>query len=162
MSKHLTIANFNAMEKLHKQFEDKLCTLLSFLTQLPCELDMIADEIDNENLKNALSAVAIESNQYAKELADQLRSLAIRPPLAEVVNFQDAFFVQDPRATHMKGEEVLDICERVETFFTRLYSEAMNEYFPNNSLNDMMNYQLLGIRSAFMRIRFLNSLRFRN
>jgi hypothetical protein len=52
-----------------KQFEDKLCNLLSFLTQLPSELEIIADEIDNENLKNALTAVAVESDQYAKELS---------------------------------------------------------------------------------------------
>ena len=150
------------MEKLHKQFEDKLCTLLSFLTQLPCELDMIADEIDNENLKNALSVAAVESNQYAKELCDQLRSLQINPPFIEAASFHDALIEADPTATHMKGEEVLNICEKVEAFFTKLYSDALNEYFPNNSLNDMMNYQLLGIRSAFMRIRFLNSLRFHN
>jgi hypothetical protein len=32
------------MEKLCQQFEEKLCKLLSFLTQLPSELETIADE----------------------------------------------------------------------------------------------------------------------
>ena len=150
------------MEKLCKQFEDKLCNLLSFLTQLPCELEMIADEVDNENLKNALTAVAIESDQYAKELSAQLFNLEIKPPLVQPGNFQDAITLDNPYNTHVKGEEILHICEKSEAFFTKLYTDVLSEYFPNTSLKDMMNYQLLGIRSAFMRIRLLNSLRFSN
>ncbi|MEO6721674.1 MAG: hypothetical protein ABIN67_15000 [Ferruginibacter sp.] len=148
------------MEKLCQQFEEKLCKLLSFLTQLPCELEMIADEIDNENLKNALTAVAIESDQYAKELSAHLHSLEIKAPVLQLQNFQEAIIQDSPFDAHVKGEEVQHICEKSEAFFTNLYTDVLNEYFPNTSLKDMMNYQLLGIRSAFMRIRFLNSLRF--
>jgi hypothetical protein len=150
------------MEKLCQQFEDKLCNLLSFLTQLPCELEIIADEVDNENLKNALSAVAIESDQYAKELSAHLFNLDIKTPRVQPGNFQQAIIQDSPYDAHMKGEEILHICEKSEAFFTKLYTEVLNEYFPNTSLKDMMNYQLLGIRSAFMRIKLLNSLRFHN
>ena len=150
------------MEKLRHQLEEKLCKLLSFLTQLPCELEMIADEIDNENLKNALTAVAIESDQYAKELSAHLYSLEIKAPRLEPGNFQEAIIQDDPHYAHTRGEEVQHICEKSEAFFTSLYTDVLNEYFPNTSLAAMMNYQLLGIRSAFMRIRLLNSLRFNN
>ena len=59
-----------------------------------------------------------------------------------------------------KGKEVLFICETCETFISQLYTELLNEYFSDAALKNMMNYQLLGIQSGFMRIRFLNSLRF--
>ncbi|MES2891700.1 MAG: hypothetical protein V4725_06795 [Bacteroidota bacterium] len=149
------------MEKICQNFEEKLCTLLSFLTQLPAELEMIADEIDNENLKNALSMVADESIQYAKELNAQLRSLEIKPPHLEQSNLGAALLQQDFSGLGvMKGREVSSICEKSEAFFTKLYMDILGDYLPNTSLSAMMNYQLLGIKSAFMRIRFLNSLRF--
>lgn len=151
------------MERLCKPVEEKLCVLLSFLKQLPGKLEMIADEIDNENLKNALTAVANESNQYAMELNAQLRSLDIVPPLPDLYNL-DEELIEDsiPPSPREKGREVLSICERSEAFFADLYAGLLNEYFPSPSLKDMMQYQLLGIRSAFLRIRFLNSLRFHN
>jgi len=149
------------MEMLCKQFENKLCTLLSFLTKLPTELEMIAEEIDNENLKNALTAVAIESNQYARELSSHLRALEIHPPLPALLNFEEQFIEGDfAEGDITKGKEVLNICEKSEAFFTRLYTDVLSEYLPNASLKDMMQYQLLGIKSAFMRIRFLNTMRF--
>lgn len=150
------------MEKLCKQLEDKLCTLLSFLTQLPAELEMIADEIDNENLKNALCSIAVESNQYANELNAHLRRLEIDPPHVLPANLKEEILQEEILGWNIaRGNEVLNICEKSEAFFTRLYTEAMQEYLPNTSLKDMMNYQLMGIKSAFLRVRFLNSLRFK-
>ncbi|MBC7888866.1 MAG: hypothetical protein H7Z13_13395 [Ferruginibacter sp.] len=151
------------MERLRKQMENKFCVLLSFLTQLPGKLEMIADEIDNENLRNALCAVAIESNQYALELNAHLRSLEIIPPVFAGNNLEEEIIenglVDLPKE---KGKEVLSICEKTEAFFCELYTDLLNECASDTSLKDMMHYQLLGIRSAFMRIRFLNSLRFHN
>lgn len=149
------------MERLCNNIEDKLCTLLSFLTQLPDKLEMIADEIDNENLRNALCAVAIESTQYANELHAQLRYLAIEPPAASISNLEEELIEKSLLfSSKEKGKELLSICERTEEFFSQLYNDVLTSYFPNTSLKDMMQYQLLGIKSAFMRIRFLNSLRF--
>jgi len=151
------------MERLCKQVEDKLCTLLTFLTQLPGKLEMIADEIDNENLRNALCAVAVESNEYAKELNTQLRSLEIIPPVTGIYNLEEEIIERGlSNSPKEKGKEVLYICESCDEFFSQLYTDLLNDYFPGTSLKNMMNYQLLGIKSAFMRIRFLNSLRFVN
>lgn len=151
------------MERLCKKVEDKLCTLLSFLTQLPCKLEMIADEIDNENLRNALSSVAEESTQYAKELTAQLKSLAIIPPEPGMNNLEDELIETSLLySTKEKGKEVLSICENCEAFFSSLYTELLADYFSATCLKEMMSYQLMGIKSAFMRIRFLNSLRFQN
>lgn len=151
------------MERLRKQVEDKLCILLSFLTQLPCKLEMVAYEIDNENLRNAICTVATESNEFAKELKAQLLRLQIIPPEPVISNLEDEIIKTGTWiSSREKGKEILSICENCETFFSGLYADLLTDYFPNASLKEMMNYQLMGIKSAFMRIRYLNSLRFEN
>lgn len=148
------------MERLCKKMEDKLCILLSFLTQLPGKLEMIADEIDNENLRNALCAIATESTQYAMELNAQLKRLQIIAPVPAIYNLEEEIIERSLlNSPKEKGKEMLSICESCESFFSKLYTDLLNDYFSNTSLKNMMNYQLLGIKSAFMRIRFLNSLR---
>src|SRR5689334_4028317 len=109
------------MEMLCQQKEEKLCMLLSILTQLPGKLEMIADEIDNENLKNAFSSIALESNQYAKELSEQLRSLAITPMDAGTDHLEEAIIESGlANSPKEKGREVLSICESCENFFSGL------------------------------------------
>ncbi len=151
------------MEKLCRYTEDKLCTLLSFLTQLPCQLEMIADEVDNDNLRNALCAVAEESTQYAMELNTQLKRLEIIPPVPVMIDLEAELIDRTLLiSANGKGKEVLSICERSEAFFCELYTGLLAGFLHNTTLKDMMQYQLLGIKSAFMRIRLLNSLRFNN
>jgi len=142
------------------QKEDKLCTLLSFLTQLPGKLEMIADEIDDENLRNALGAVADESRQYGMELKAQLKNLKIAAPVSDNHDLEEEVIERSVlNCPKEKGKEVLSICESCEAFFSNLYTDLLEEYVFNTSLRNMMSYQLLGIKSAFMRIRFLNTLR---
>lgn len=147
------------MEKLTR-IADKLGILLSFLKQLPAELEMIADEVDNENLRNALCAVAIESSQYANELNSQLKVLHIDKRTDESKNYWDEIELLASPEPIAKGREILSICEKSEAFFTKLYNDILDEYCPYKSLRDIMTCQLFGIKSAFMKIRLLNSLRF--
>ena len=122
---------------------------------------MIADEFDSENLRNALCTVAEESTRYAKELRAQLKSMAIVPPgpgnyhLDEVIPETGLLY-----PAKEKGEEILFILRKLRRFFSKIYTDLLAEYFSAASLKEMMRYQLPGIQSAFMRIRFLNSLRF--
>lgn len=151
------------MEKLCRQMEDKLCLLLSYLTRLPEKLEMIADEIDNENLRNALFAAAIESTEYARELKAQLKVMEIIAPIPIISNPEEELLESSLlNAPKQKGSEILSVCESCETFFAQLYTGLLNEYFFGSSLKNMMKYQLLGLQSAFTRIKFLNSLRFNN
>ena len=151
------------MEVLSPQKEDRLFMLLAILNRLPGKLEIIADEIDNENLSNAFLAIADETTQYAKELQVQLKSLNISSS-AGPGNYLDNEIIEngplDPSIE--KGKEVMGICESCDRFFSQLYAELLEDFLGNDSLMNMMNYQLLGIKSALMRIKFLNTLRFAN
>ena len=149
------------MDKLRRQIEDKLCKTLSFLTQLSMTIESIADEIDNKHLKNALRAVAIETNQYAIELNTQLRRIAIIPVYPSFNDLEKELALNTTlNAPNERGIEVLSICESCETFFVALYNDLLSNLLPGPDLKQMINYQLMGIRSAFMRIRFFNAIRF--
>lgn len=149
------------MEMLRSQIEDKLCKTFSLLTQLSVIIESIADEIDNKHLKNALRSVAIESNEYAVELNTQLRRIAIIPdyPFTDDLE-KELTATRIMVVTEGRGLEILSFCESCETFFVALYIDLLNEYLPGTDLKLMINYQLMGIRSAFMRIRFFNAIRF--
>ena len=79
---------------------------------------MIADEFDNENLRNALCTVAEESTRYAKELTAQLKSMAIVPPgpgnyhLDEVIPETGLLY-----PAIEKGEEILFILRKLRRVF---------------------------------------------
>lgn len=137
--------------------------LLSMLNRLPGRLETIADEIDNENLSNAFLAIADETTQYAKELQVQLKSLNIGPSTGPG-NYRDEEIIEDGSLdpSREKGKEVMCICESCDRFLSQLYTELLDDFLGNDSLMNMMNYQLLGIKSALMRIKFLNTLRFAN
>lgn len=151
------------MEKLCKHLEDKLCALLYFLTKFPCILEMMAEEIENENLRDALCAVASESGQYAKELYAHLRWPA-KADIVTSINNPDEGIAEKIylNSSKEKGNEVLLICNQNESFFSEFYIDLLDNHLPDESLKKMLHYQLAGIRSAFTRIRFLNSSRFVN
>ena len=79
---------------------------------------MIADEYDNENLRNALCTVAEESTRYAKELKAQLKSMAIVSPglgnhhLDQVIPETGLLY-----PAKEKGEEILFILQKLRRVF---------------------------------------------
>jgi len=151
------------MEVLSPQRENRLFMLLSMLKRLPVRLETIADEIDNENLSNAFLAIADETTQYAKELQVQLKSLNFGMSTGPGNYLEDEIIENGSLDfSREKGKEVMCICESCDRFFSQLYAELFDDFLENDSLVNMMNYQLLGIKSALMRIKFLNTLRFVN
>ena len=79
---------------------------------------MIADEFDNENLRNAFYALVKERTRYAKELTAQLKSLAIVPPgpskyhLDEVISETGLLY-----PAKEKVEEILFILRKLRRVF---------------------------------------------
>ena len=151
------------MKRFCREVENRLNGLLLFLNQLPAKLEMIADEIDNENLKNALCAAASDSTHYARELHAELNCIELVIQATDINDPGESIagtgLFNEPME---KGKEILAICEGCEDFLAETYTTLIKDEFDDTGLKDLMHYQLSGIRSAFMRIRFLNKLRFQN
>jgi len=151
----------NLAATINYTLQDKLQKLVSFLGQVNRELDAIAEEIDNVNLKTAMLTAAVESKQYAKEICYQLQQLNISiavdhkdqiwQQVEEDIN-QDTWLVQ--------GGEIATLCTDCEKYFSKLYEDVLAEYFPYKKLKEIISFQLYAARCSFMRIRLLNSLRF--
>jgi hypothetical protein len=145
----------------YEKAEEKFGIIISFLIQLSGRVEMIADEIDNVNLKNAMQSFAVESTQYANELKCEMKiinlPISITPfnnLIEEITNANKTVMPQE------KGKEILTFCETCEIFFHKMYNDFLQDFLPTLSVKNIINYQLLGIKSAFMRIKILNNLRF--
>ncbi|RZM15207.1 MAG: hypothetical protein EOO88_43730 [Pedobacter sp.] len=142
---------------------DKFCGLLFYLSRSKTEFEMVADEIEDPNLRTALDGLSSESSQYAKEIAVQLKTLGV----GEVVPhdfFENCVKEGDASPEVLmaagRGNELMQICNQSETTITNAYWEILNEYVPFASLKDIMVYQLNSLKHAFSKIKILNAARF--
>lgn len=152
----------NLMVTINSTLQNKLKRLVSFLLQVNKGFDDIAEEIDNVNLKTAIQALAVESNQYAKEISNELLYFNIPLP----ADYTDQMWkeieidITDNECSLVKGGEIAAFCQTCEMHFNKLYEEALQEFFPYKNLKDIITYQLYATQCAFMKIRLLNMLRF--
>jgi len=150
------------METINSKIADKFCGLLYYLTQSKNEFEMVADEVEDCNLKTALNGLSNESDLFAKEISNQLKTLGI----SEVVppnyfeNCSQDSSVPEPESKPGKGNELQAICNHSEHSITKAYWDILNEYVPFPTLRDIMTYQLNALKFAFMKIKMLNSARF--
>ena len=148
---------------INNSLRKKLQSLVEFLSQVNKGFDAVAEEVDNANLKSAMMAVAVESKQYAREISNQLNLWEITNTAEGVENIWTKIeaSVQE-QAGLAKGDEIVALCNNCESYFSKLYEDALQEYFPYKNLKDIITYQLYAAQCAFMKIRLLNNLRFSN
>lgn len=148
---------------INNSLRNKLQSLVEFLSQVNKGFDAVAEEVDNANLKSAMMAVAVESKQYAREISNQLNLWEITNTAEGVENIWTKIeaSVQE-QAGLAKGDEIVALCNNCESYFSKLYEDALQEYFPYKNLKDIITYQLYAAQCAFMKIRLLNNLRFSN
>lgn len=149
------------MENFNAKIIEKLCGLLHFLNLSKEEFEMVADEIEDCNLKTALHGLSLESNQCVDELTTQLKTLGIpfkAPKTFEL--FTEEVYIPQTEYVPGTGNELMNICSNSENTITNAYSEILSDYLPINSLREMMTYQLNTLKCAFMKIKTLNRARF--
>lgn len=140
---------------------EKLTGLLFFLKRSKKEFEMVADEMENHSLRTALNGLSDESNNFAVEIKNYLKSLGLYQPANDLLQDQ-MILTESPSLDENagKGDEVLTICNYNEHFLTNAYSELLEESLPFQWLKDIMIYQLNALKNAFMKIKTLNRARF--
>ena len=140
--------------------EQKLSFLISYLHQISKDFEMIADEIEDKNLKNVFSALSEEDKQFAEELYCQVNKCGINLALYEPALHWQESLDGVMETSSSKQNELLQICDKSEYLFLKLYTDVLREFFSFKSLMDIMVYQYNSIRAGFLKLRLLNSLRF--
>ncbi|MBK7123407.1 MAG: hypothetical protein IPH68_11700 [Chitinophagaceae bacterium] len=151
------------MDTINYTLFNKLQNLVSFLTQANRGFHEIAEDVDCNNLKTALIALAVESRQYANEISDRLLTINLQIPHV----FTDQLWEKIEtniyeQASPEKGSEIAALCNNCEIYFAEFYNDVLNEPLPHKKFKDIITYQLLATQCAFMKIRLLNTLRFNN
>jgi hypothetical protein len=146
------------MHAITNTISDKVKSLVSFLGQITKGFDSISEEIDHPNLKTALKAVAVESNQYAKELSIQLNEQNLENTNDSI--WKEIVLNMNENASHNKGGEIEELCNNCEAYFEKFYNAILTEGVPTKNLKDIIVYQLYAMQCAFNKIRLLNKMRF--
>lgn len=141
--------------------EQKLSFLISYLHQISKDFEMIADEIEDKNLKTVFSALSEEDRQFAEELYCQVNKCGISLSLYEpALHWQETLDKGVDEISSSKQNELLQICDKSEYLFLKLYTDVLREFLSFKSLIEIMAYQYNSIRAGFLKLRLLNSLRF--
>lgn len=151
------------MEIINNAIADKFCGLLQFLKKYQATFEIVADEVEDCNLKTALNGLSLESTQYANEICNQLKSFGLPYRLDTNLSVEPeedySYYLYESPAPGM-GNELMSLCNSSEKSIISAYNEILNEYLPMNNLRYMMIYQLNALKLAFMRIKLLNDARF--
>lgn len=150
------------MDNISKTLQGKLQHLISFLCQVNKGFDNVAEEIDNDDLKTAMIAVAVEANQYAGEICHQLQQHNISIVKQELDSniWNKIETDMQNESGNCKGREIATLCKNCEIYFSKFYSDVLQEYLPYTRLKDIISFQLYAAQCALMKIKLLNSLRF--
>lgn len=148
--------------EISEQGRKQISFLIAYLQQVAKDFEMIADEIEEPNLKNAFLAFAIEDKQFADELVCQAKHAGINAADTELSlhwDYLDENASEELLSQDAKKNELVSICDKSEYLFLTLYTAALKEFLNLQNFKDIMVYQYNSIRSAFVKLRMLNSLR---
>ncbi len=146
--------------ELGSNLKDKLFKVLMYLTQTKEEFEMVADEIDEGNLKTALEGLSIESSLYANELCIQLKTLGIAVNTPCICDLNGANEMPLHATLPGKGNELHYICSKSEDSIISAYKNILNDGISLPGLYELMMYQLNALKCAFTKIKMLNAARY--
>lgn len=154
-------SNATGLENGAQSAEKKLSSLVAYLCQVSKDFEMISDEIEDKNLKNAFLALAEEEKQFAQQLRCQVKHYGLRMEEREMQDQWEIAQEDFPESAQgSKYNELLHICDKSEFLFLKLYTDALKEMLNFSALKDIMVYQYNSIRTGFLKLRLLNTLRF--
>jgi hypothetical protein len=146
--------------ELASNLKDKLFKVLMYLTQTKEEFEMVADEIEECNLKTALNGLSMESSLYANELCVQLQTLGISLNTPSCSELTGANGMPSHATLPGKGNELHYICSKSEDVIVNAYKNILSESVSLPGIYDLMMYQLNALKCAFTKIKMLNAARY--
>ena len=146
------------MELFNKNILDKFYGLIFFLKKSRKDFELVADEIGDSPLRTALNGLSTESNYFAGEIKQQLKSLGVYAENAD--GFEGYVPEVFETESEVPGIEISAICSHNEFSLLRAYNELITDYIPYQSLKEIMIYQMNAIKNTFSKVQTLNTARF--
>lgn len=142
-----------AAYKIPDYVVDKVYTLIDLLKKEKNTYETAASKIDNRQLRDTVSVLAQENNQYSMELLSQLRILGKESiSLTEqVVVIKKSNAAEENE--HGYSENILSLCKDSEKRLIQAYRNLLNEPFLLDEMRKLVRVQLNGILYAFLRLK---------
>lgn len=132
---------------------DKIYVLIDLLKKEKATYETAASKINNRQLRDTVSVLAQENNQYSMELLSQLRMLGKESiSIGEQVLIMKKINVTEENE-HGYSENILSLCKDSEKRLIQAYRNLLNEPFLRDELRKLIRVQLNGILYAFLRLK---------
>ncbi|HUX85010.1 MAG TPA: hypothetical protein VMV20_07235 [Chitinophagaceae bacterium] len=136
------------MDQMNDQISAKLSYLLGLLDESHQEMENLAEEISDKELKDIVMEVADENFRSIQ----MLRSI-----LGDLKAFAQEGLVRFPdHGQDLEG--IFESCLKLENRFVQAYRDILNQWFPNMHLRRVLQHQLNGIKSGFMKLKLFAQL----
>jgi len=138
---------------------NKLNLLLDVMQESRKGYEKIASASDDKKYQKALNSLAMECGQYATELHNEICCLGehfIEEEL-ETAGNQEHHIWNKVSTDVKKQDDIIKACYGSEKLITNAYREVLNDPSVVNPLRGMINYQLNGVKYAFVKVKLLNT-----
>ncbi len=148
------------MEQFNSVIINKFLGLVGYLHQTKDAFEIVADEIEDRNLKIAFDGLSGESLQYANELSSQLNAAGfswINTSLNPSDSLVPEWF---ETSSGKRNDELQLLYTSSENRIITAYREILNECLPVPAIRELMTLQLNALVHSFIKIRMLDVSRY--
>lgn len=132
---------------------DKIYVLIYLLKKEKNTYENAASKITNRQLRDTISGLAQENNQYSAELMSQLRILGKESISLPADEEQRLTINNDKQDEYGYSENILSMCKDSEKRLIQAYRSILNEPFLLTEIRSLIRVQLNGILYAFLRLK---------
>ncbi|MFT4015744.1 MAG: hypothetical protein QM668_02170 [Agriterribacter sp.] len=144
--------------RLPQYIVDKVSQLMDILRSEKQKYEIASISVEDKQLRDSISWLAQESNQYICELTSQLKSIGAVVAIDTEENNQSSS--TPPVFTEAQlSSNVIQFCKDSEKMIISAYRVVLNEPYLVEGLRTLIRQQLNGIMYAFLQLKLLYKLK---
>lgn len=133
--------------------------LIVILQRAKVDFEVVADEVEEYNLRSALNGISIECSIYRTELCEQFYTSGVTIQVPPNEEFSGVEGMHLHAHLLVKGNELHYICSKYESCIINAYKEFLNEDIPWAGLYELASFQLKALKCGFAKVKMLNAAR---
>ncbi|MCC6289196.1 MAG: hypothetical protein IT249_15055 [Chitinophagaceae bacterium] len=145
--------------RLPQYLVDKVSFLMNILKCEKQKYEIASISIQDKQLRDSISWLAQESNQYICELTSQLKSIGAIVAIDSEEDNQSAVPAPPVFTEAQLSSNVIQFCKDSEKMLISAYRVVLNEPYLVEGLRTLIRQQLNGIMYAFLQLKLLYNLK---
>lgn len=145
--------------RLPQNLIERISQLMNILKTEKQKYEIASVTIEDKQLRDSISLLVQESNQYICELNSQLKSVGAIPAIdhdteSNLLNAVSASFTEAQLSSN-----VIQFCKESEKMMISAYRSVLNEPYLVEGFRMLIRKQLNGIMLAFLQLKLLTNVR---